>query len=270
MGFCVRDDEERRLERVRSSLDRHLALLHGLEERRLRLRRRAVDLVREQQVREDRPGPELEVGVALIPDRRARDVGRHEVGGELDAREPQGQDLRERARGQRLREPRVVLEQHVTVGEEPEPDELERLALADDGLLDLVEHRARDLADLRELHQMRSNESTVAISSAGGMPRPSRSSGGGRSARTSSQVASPRTAHAPRRLVVERDSSARLEQSGGDVVQPGPEPKVEVERTGDAERSLVLDAGEALRRAAPRRGALRTRDQRGAPADSRA
>ena len=76
--------------------------------------------------------------------------------------------LRERARSERLREARVVLEQHVTVGEEPEQDELERLALADDGLLDLVEHPIGELPDLGELHaHTRSSESTTRVSSSG-------------------------------------------------------------------------------------------------------
>ena len=53
-----RDHEERVGELVRLALDRHLPLLHRLEQRRLRARRRAVDLVREQDVREDGAGEE--------------------------------------------------------------------------------------------------------------------------------------------------------------------------------------------------------------------
>ena len=53
---------------MRAALDRDLPLLHRLEQRRLRLRGRPVDLVGEQQVREDRPGPELEVAAALVVD----------------------------------------------------------------------------------------------------------------------------------------------------------------------------------------------------------
>jgi hypothetical protein len=40
----------------------------------------------------------------------------------------------------------------VPVGEEPEEHELERVALADHGALDLVEHVLRELAYLCELH----------------------------------------------------------------------------------------------------------------------
>ena len=53
-----RDDEERVGQAVGLALDRHLPLLHRLEERGLRPRRRAVDLVREQHVGEDDAGDE--------------------------------------------------------------------------------------------------------------------------------------------------------------------------------------------------------------------
>ena len=130
---------------MRGALDRRLALLHRLEERRLGLRRSTVDLVREEEVGEDRPRPELEVTVALVPDRRAGDVRGHEVGGELDAREAHAQDLGEGPGRERLRQAGVVLEQDVPVREESEQHELERLALSDDRLLDLVEDVAREL-----------------------------------------------------------------------------------------------------------------------------
>ena len=68
------DDEERQLERVRLAVDRHLALLHRLEQRRLRLRGRAVDLVHEEDVREHRPGPELELVRLLVEDVHTRHV----------------------------------------------------------------------------------------------------------------------------------------------------------------------------------------------------
>ena len=117
-----REDEERPLERPRHPVRRHLPLLHRLEQRGLGLRRRAVDLVGEQQVREDRARPELEVAVALVPDRRAGDVRGQQVGRELDAAEAEPARLGKGARGQRLRQPGHVLEQDVAVGQEAEQD----------------------------------------------------------------------------------------------------------------------------------------------------
>ena len=114
-----RDDEERRRQRPGDSVDRHLTLGHRLEERRLRARHRAVDLVDEDDVREDRTGPELELPRLLVVDREAGDVGRLEVGRALDARKLGPVDrLRDRAREDRLRGPGHVLEQHVAAARE--------------------------------------------------------------------------------------------------------------------------------------------------------
>ena len=63
-----RHREERPRHRVGGAADRHLVLLHHLEQRRLDLRRRAVDLVGEQEVCEHRP----ELGVEASPCRGGR------------------------------------------------------------------------------------------------------------------------------------------------------------------------------------------------------
>ena len=60
-----RDDEERRRQRARLAFDGDLVLLHRLEQRALRLRPGAVDLVGEQHVREHRAGVEDE-GLACV------------------------------------------------------------------------------------------------------------------------------------------------------------------------------------------------------------
>jgi hypothetical protein len=46
------EHRERRIERMRHAVDRHLSLGHCLEQRRLGLRGRAIDLVGEQDLRE--------------------------------------------------------------------------------------------------------------------------------------------------------------------------------------------------------------------------
>ena len=116
-----------RLERIRLAVDRHLVLLHRLEQRRLRLRRGAVDLVDQQDVGEDRPGPELELVRALVEDVDARDVRREQVGRELDPREVDVERARERLREHRLPHAREVLDDHVPLGEQAEDAELERV-----------------------------------------------------------------------------------------------------------------------------------------------
>ncbi len=121
---------------TRDAVHGHLALGHGLEQRRLRLRRRAVHLVDEHDVREDRPGPELEVARPLVEDREARDVRRLEVRRALDARRGRALDgARDRAGEDGLRRARHVLEQHVATARHRREHELDLLALAEhDGL----------------------------------------------------------------------------------------------------------------------------------------
>ena len=67
----------------------HTTLLHRLQQGGLRFGGRAVDLVGEKQVGEQRPRLELEPPTArlgvFLQQVRAGDVGRHQVGGELDA-----------------------------------------------------------------------------------------------------------------------------------------------------------------------------------------
>ena len=108
-----RQHEERRRQRVGLLADRDRLLLHRLEQRRLRLGRGAVDLVGEHDVREDRPVLELEAArrlarrAALDDHVGADDVGGHQVGRELDARERQVQRLGQRAHQQRLAQARA-------------------------------------------------------------------------------------------------------------------------------------------------------------------
>src|SRR5690606_39441983 len=89
---------------------------------------------------EDRPGAELEELVALIvlgDHRRAEDVGGHEVGRELDAREVEVERLRDRAHEHGLAEAGHTLEQRVAAGDEAGEDSVEDVLLPDDHLSDL-------------------------------------------------------------------------------------------------------------------------------------
>ena len=134
-----REDEERGRDRERLPADRHLLLLHDLQQRRLHLRGRAVDLVGEQQVAEDRAELGVERAGVRPPDARADEVRRDEVGRELHAAERPAHHLRERLDGQRLREAGDALEQDVAVGEQRDEHALEHRVLADDHALGLVE-----------------------------------------------------------------------------------------------------------------------------------
>ena len=94
-----RDDEERVGQRVRDAVDRDLVLRHALEQGRLRLRQRPVDLVDDEDAGEDRAGPELELPRVRVPDREPGDVGRLEVGRALDPRDGRALDRAGERRG---------------------------------------------------------------------------------------------------------------------------------------------------------------------------
>ena len=88
-------------------------------------------------------GPALELehsrrpsGV-FVDDVRADDVGRHQVGRELDALEVQVQRLGERADQQRLAQPGHAFEQRVAAGEQAGQHAVDDLVVADDHLADL-------------------------------------------------------------------------------------------------------------------------------------
>ena len=137
--------EERRGNRVRLMSDRHLPLLHHLEQRRLHLRGRAVDLVREQEVAEH--GAELRVERALLRavDPRADEIRRDEVRRELDAGERAAEDARSGLDRQRLREAGHSLDEEVALREEAHEHALEHRVLPGDDAPDLEQR-------LLELH----------------------------------------------------------------------------------------------------------------------
>ena len=143
IGFCVADDEERLRQRVRLTLDRHLAFLHRLQQRSLRLRRCAVDLIGEEDVREHRPGPERERTLAVH--HRPGEVRREHVGRELGTAERQPNGAGGRVREQRLRDARHAFEQHVPTDEERDEQAVDCLLVPEHDLghlgLDAVAER---------------------------------------------------------------------------------------------------------------------------------
>jgi hypothetical protein len=114
------------------------ALLHTFEERGLRLRAGAVDLVPEHDVREDRARPELEVAALLIEDVHAGHVGRQQVRRELDPAERAVDRPRDRLGQHRLAHAGDVLDQDVAFGDERGEREPDLAVLALDDLLDVL------------------------------------------------------------------------------------------------------------------------------------
>ena len=136
-----REHEERPLERVRAAARGDVVLLHRLEQGRLRLGRRAVDLVGQDDLREDRSADERELAVParLLDDLGAGDVGRHQVRRELDPLEREVQHLGQGAHEQGLRQTRNARDQAVPAAHERRQHEVDRLVLADDHLAQLAQ-----------------------------------------------------------------------------------------------------------------------------------
>jgi hypothetical protein len=114
--------------------------LHRFQQRGLRLGRRAVDFVGEHDVREDRPRGERHLpttGLGIfLDDVGAGDVGRHQVGRELDAVELQLQHLRQGANQQRLGETGHTDDQTVAAHKERQQDQVDGVVLAHDQFLE--------------------------------------------------------------------------------------------------------------------------------------
>jgi hypothetical protein len=150
-----REDDERRRQPARVALDGDRALLHRLEQRRLRARRRAVHLVGEHDVREQRARPELELAALLREEVDADDVGRHQVGRELDAVERRADRRGEGPRHGRLAGPRDVLEQDVPAAQQRDEHQRDGLVGADDHAAHVLADAPRRLLDGRDLGAQR-------------------------------------------------------------------------------------------------------------------
>ena len=143
-----RDDEERIRHRVGRAVDRRLTLLHAFEERGLGLRGRPVDLVGEHDLAEDRAGAELELLGLLVVDREPRDVGRQQVGGELDPPEGGAEAPGDRLGEHGLAGARHVLDEQVAATQQGDQGQTDFVVLADDDALDVGEDPVAGLLDL--------------------------------------------------------------------------------------------------------------------------
>ena len=118
-----------------------MAFAHGLQQRRLRLGRRAVDLVSQHQVGKNRPGDKSETPAAtvavLVHHFRAKNVSRHQIRRELDTLEAQREKLRNALDQQGLAQSRHARQQRMTTSKHGDDDLLNDLALANYDLAQL-------------------------------------------------------------------------------------------------------------------------------------
>ena len=122
---------------MRVDVDGDAPFLHALEQARLGLRRRAIDLVHQHHIREHRAGTKLETLLALVVDVDPDDVGGQQVRGALDARELAIDRARKRAGERRLTNAGVVLDQRVALGHQSDQEMTEDLRADVDGALDV-------------------------------------------------------------------------------------------------------------------------------------
>src|ERR1700674_2229007 len=140
------DHEKGFFERPRRALDGDLALPHPLEQPRLTPGRCPVDLVRQHDVGEDRPGYELEAQVFLVEDARARDVGREQVRRALDAAEGPAHRSRQCPSQHGLAGAGEVLKEDMPATEKPRDGEAHRALLADDDAMNVLLNPAEKLS----------------------------------------------------------------------------------------------------------------------------
>ncbi len=122
------------------AFERHLSLLHGFEQGGLGLGRGAVDLIREQNVGEDRTLAQFEFIFRAVENVTAGDVAGQEIGRELDALEVQPEHGGETARDERLAQAGEILEQDVSARQRGRHHHFEQGALAHHGALDFGDH----------------------------------------------------------------------------------------------------------------------------------
>ena len=130
-----------------------LTLLHHLEQCRLDLGGGAIDLVCKQEVAEDRAELGVEACLVRAVDPGADEIGRDEVGSELDPVERPAEDVGGRLHRQRLRETRHAFDQQVPPGQQADQHPLQHLILAGDHPPDLEQGLLEPLLRLRRVRR---------------------------------------------------------------------------------------------------------------------
>ncbi len=118
----------------------HTPFLHRFEQRGLRLRRGAVDFVRQHKMREQRSGLENETpaSVDLLQHRIARDVAGEQIGRELDPFRVELQRLGEALDQFRLAETRQAFQQQMSASQQPDHHHLDERLLPEKDVVQRV------------------------------------------------------------------------------------------------------------------------------------
>ena len=120
--------------------------LHCFQKRRLHLGRGPVDLVRQDDVREDGTLLGLEIGLLRVVDERPHEVGGQEVGRKLDPLKRCAQSVGQRPHRKRLGEPGDALHENMAVRKQSDEQPFDHILLANDDAADLVQEAIHELA----------------------------------------------------------------------------------------------------------------------------
>ena len=126
-------------QRTMPAADRHLAFLHRLQQRGLGARAGAVDFIGHQKLGEDRSFDKAEGTAAIgqhVQHLGAEDIGRHQVGGELDALAVQPQHRGQRIDQHRLAQSRLADQQRMTARQDRRENLLHHMVLTDEAAFD--------------------------------------------------------------------------------------------------------------------------------------
>ena len=130
-GVLCSNDEEGIRQAIRLAAEAHLTLLHAFEQRGLRARRGAVELVAQKHGGENRALFKHEFRFAGVIQARAGDVARQQVGRTLYAREIAAQQARHRTGEHRLAGAGHILQKHVTTCKQRADEQTAFVFLAD-------------------------------------------------------------------------------------------------------------------------------------------
>ena len=130
------DHQETGAQRMVGAVDGDHPLLHRLQQRRLRLRRGAVDLVGEKNLREDGAFGEGEAVVREIEQVGAQHIARHQVRRELDAAEVKRQAGGEAAGEHGLGGARHAFDERMAFAEQTHQQQIQGGVLPHHGLVD--------------------------------------------------------------------------------------------------------------------------------------
>ena len=123
------------------AVNRHRFFFHDLQKSGLRLRRRAIDFIRHQDIREDRAGSELKTAGLEVEDVRADDIGGHQIRRELDSLAIHLQKAGDGSGGERLGSAGHAFEQDVPAANQCQQDHLHVFSLTDDDPLRPIQQR---------------------------------------------------------------------------------------------------------------------------------